>query len=225
MATFQQHVNVAVVATGVMIVPFNSAGVINTSESLVLLGLGLIGGVLPDLDSDNSKPVQITFKMISIFFPLLFVLAIGKDMAIFKILILWLASTILLHQSLFKLFLSLTTHRGIFHTIPMGFIFAQLCVIFFLYVLDSSPLVSVLSGAFLFFGFIIHLLLDELISLNALGSHIKKSFGSAFKFYSKYNPIGSIILYFIIAILFYYIDLDLQIYIDLIEPLKNIKLF
>lgn len=33
MASFEQHVNVAVIATGVTIVPFYSSGVVDTSQS------------------------------------------------------------------------------------------------------------------------------------------------------------------------------------------------
>lgn len=72
MASFEQHVNVAVIATGVTIVPFYSSGVVDTSQSLVLLAFGVFGGVLPDLDSDSSKPVQIAFRILSIFLPFLY---------------------------------------------------------------------------------------------------------------------------------------------------------
>ena len=50
MALFEQHVNIAVIATGITIAPLYSAGLIDTNQSIILLGLGLLGGILPDLD-------------------------------------------------------------------------------------------------------------------------------------------------------------------------------
>lgn len=224
MASFEQHVNGAVISSGVIIVPLHSASIIDSSQSLIVLGLGLIGGVLPDLDSDNSKPIQIVFKIISIFFPLIVILAIENELTLVYLVAYWLLSTLILRITLFQLFISLTTHRGVFHSIPMGIVFAQITMIIFYKLFEFDFLFSTIAGIFLFFGFIVHLLLDELVSLNALGVRIKKSFGTAFKFYDKNNLLGTVLLYIFIIGFFFFIPIKLDIFLDIFEVIKNIKL-
>jgi len=46
---------------------------------------------------------------------------------------------------------------------------------------------SWLSGLFIGFGFIVHLLLDEIYSVDLSNKRMKKSFGTALKLYSYKN--------------------------------------
>jgi hypothetical protein len=224
LASFEQHVNVTVIATGIVIAPLHAAGLLDINQSLVALGLGLVGGMLPDLDSNNSKPIQIVFKILSIFLPLLVLLAVFDDLSIVKMLIIWLGASLFLHLGVFKVFLSLTTHRGIFHSIPMGLLFGQLTTLAFYYMLHISITTSLISGFFIFFGFMTHLLLDEIFSVNALGLHIKKSFGTALKVYDRDNHMGSMVLYALVAILFFIIPLESEIFMNIFSTLKNVKI-
>jgi len=225
MASFEQHVNGAVIATGVMIVPLHTASIIDVTQSLIVLGLGLVGGVLPDLDSDNSKPIQIFFKIISIFFPLIIILSIPNNLSLFYLVGYWLVSIFLLRLTLFKLFMSFTTHRGVFHSIPMGVVFAQITMLIFYKVFHFELTFSTIAGIFLLFGFLVHLLLDEFVSINVLGVKMKKSFGTAFKLYDRGNLIGTLLLYLLIILFYYYIPIELNIFTDIYEVIKKIKLF
>ncbi len=225
MASFEQHVNGAVIATGAMIVPLHSASIIDAKQSLIVLALGLIGGVLPDLDSDNSKPIQIVFKIISIFFPLIIILAIPNDLSLFYLVVYWLMATFILRLTLFQLFISFTRHRGIFHSIPMGVVFAQLTLLLFYKIFNFDIVFSTIAGIFLLFGFLIHLLLDEFVSINVLGVRMKKSFGTAFKLYDRDNFIGTLLLYLLIILFFFFIPLELNIFTDIYEVIRKIKLF
>ena len=195
MASFEQHVNVAVVASGLFIIPINLVGIFDTTSSIIALSMGLIGGVFADLDSDNSKPINIIFKILSIFFPLLILIFLEIKMPLLYILVAWLSSTLLFHFAVFKLFTLITKHRGIFHSIPMALFMGSLITYIFLYFLHFSQQNSLLFGMFFIFGFLIHLILDEIFSINALGFEIKNSFGSAFKFYDLNNKIGTLVLY------------------------------
>lgn len=224
MASFEQHVNTAVIATGVLIVPFHTSGIVNTQQSIALLALGLLGGILPDLDSDNSKPVQAVFRILSIFIPLLVLLVIGDNLSVISLIIFWLGTSALLHLTLFKLFLKLTVHRGIFHTIPMGLVMGELTSVLLYYQLQLPLYFSVLSGLFLCFGFFIHLLLDEAISLNALGLHTKKSLGTAFKLYSKNNIFGSVILYILLIGLFLMLPYNAYSYQSILDVFNSIRI-
>ncbi len=224
MAAFEQHVNIAVIATGVIIIPLHLAGLLDVNESILALCLGIIGGILPDLDSDNSKPIQIIFKMISIFLPLLILLFIGKNMSLLYIIPAWIILTLIINLTLFKFLLSLTIHRGIFHSIPMGFFIGQITTLSFYKLLSINLELSQFAGFFVFFGFIIHLLLDEIYSINAMGIRLKKSFGTALKLYSKNNIIGFLTLYALIGILYFYMPPITDTYLKLFETLKTIKI-
>lgn len=62
---------------------------------------------------------------------------------------------------------------------------------------------SWLFGLFLFFGSLIHLLLDEIYSVNVFGLKVKKSFGTAIKFFERQKIWQYALLYLMIAVLFY----------------------
>lgn len=193
------------------------------NQSLIILSLGIIGGILPDLDSDQSTPVQIVFKILSIFIPLLVLLIIPQRLPILNMLGIWLISTFILKILFNALFLKLTTHRGVFHTVPMGIFFSQLVVLLFFYVLNFDIRFSTIAGIFLFLGFLVHLLLDELVSLNLLGLKVKSSFGTAFKFYDKNNKTGTLLLYLSIFILHFYIPISDNIYSSIFKIFTNLR--
>jgi hypothetical protein len=225
MASFEQHINGAVIASGVIIAPLHSAGLISIDGSFVMLFLGMVGGVLPDLDSDSSKPLQIAFKIISIFAPLLVLLHLGKEFPLLILIAIWILSSLLLHLILFRSFIALTRHRGIFHSIPMGILFAQLTIALFHFNLHYGVEFSTIAGFFLFYGFIIHLLLDEFVSLNALGLKVKHTLGSAFKLFDFKNWRGSLILYLLIAFFAYMVPVSLDIFEKMFDVYKGMKFY
>ena len=202
MASFQQHINTAVVSTGIFITPLYVAELLTQSQAIVVLLMSLIGTMAPDLDSDSSIPIRIVFKVLSLFFPLLILFAVAQDMTLFEIFITWGIATIALHLIFFRLFLVLTKHRRVFHSVPMAILMSQLVSYSFYIGLNEDILFSTIVGGFFLFGFLIHLLLDELISLNLLGLHFKQSLGSAFKIIDKNNLIGTGMLYLFIALMF-----------------------
>jgi len=224
MASFAQHVNTAVVISGITIAPLYSSSLIDINQALALLFFGMIGGILPDIDLENSKPIQITSSILSIFIPLLAILTLLESLSISKMLFIWFLSAMLLHFLIFKILLHLTIHRGVIHSIPMGLLFAQIINILFYTVLEFEELFSLLCGIFLFLGFVIHLILDEIVSLNAFGMSFKKSLGSALKFYDKNNLIGSVVLYLSIIILQVIYPTNFEHLISIFTSFKNINL-
>lgn len=200
MAAFKEHFNIGTVATGVVVVALHAAGLLDLSESFTALFIGIVGALLPDIDSDNSKPLQVVFRILSVSVPLLVLLAFFPAMPVLRIVILWVVFALLFKATLFKLFLHLTHHRGIFHSIPMGVLFAQLTLLFGYYVEKVGLQASTIYAFTLFFGFMTHLVLDEIYSVDAFGARMKKSFGSACKLYDKYNVTGTVIVYVLIVL-------------------------
>jgi hypothetical protein len=62
----------------------------------------------------------------------------------------------------------------------------------FYYVFERPDGVAWLGGGFLLIGFLTHLILDEMYSVDVLGNRIKKSFGTALKPIDMRNPAGSV---------------------------------
>ncbi|MEA2049998.1 MAG: metal-dependent hydrolase [Campylobacterota bacterium] len=224
MASFEQHVSGAVITSGVVVTPLYSAGIVDMNQSLALLAFGIIGGVLPDMDSDNSRPVQISFRILSIFLPLIAVLSLANSQSVLSILGFWAVSSLILHFVVFRSFLNMTVHRGVFHSVPMGLLLGYLFIVLFRDIMKYDELFAVLCGIFVFIGFIVHLLMDELISLNALGLSIKKSFGTALKFYDKNNLYGTGIIYLAILALIFLYPIEFDIFVEIFESFENIKL-
>jgi membrane-bound metal-dependent hydrolase YbcI (DUF457 family) len=74
-------------------------------------------------------------------------------------------------------------HRGIYHSVLAGLFFAFVTAIAYYYVLGRHEGVSWLAGGFMFIGYMIHLVLDEIYSVDVLGTRVKRSFGTALKIY------------------------------------------
>ncbi|HEY7866299.1 MAG TPA: hypothetical protein VIC51_09880, partial [Psychromonas sp.] len=66
MANFNTHFNVAAISTGLASAVLLSAGHININSALWLWCLGTIGGLLPDVDADNSTSLDIVFNIFSV---------------------------------------------------------------------------------------------------------------------------------------------------------------
>jgi hypothetical protein len=94
-------------------------------------------------------------------------------------------------------------HRGLVHSIPAAFLFWFMGTIFLHKVFHLSSFRAWMAGFFIFFGFITHLVLDELNSLNLPGRQVKKSFGTALKIGDQSDLKNTAVLYVAVIILFY----------------------
>jgi len=220
MASFKQHINISVVSAGILIIPLHSSHILDTNQAIISLFMGLIGGMLPDIDLDYSTPTKLFFGLISIFLP--FIILLEIKLSPIYIMLLWFASTVLLKFIFFDTFTALTVHRGIFHTIPMAIFFALISNIISLEAFHLSSTFSMLIGFFIFWGFIVHLLLDEIYSIDFKGMRIKRSFGTAIKIFDFNNKIGSLILYLLVGGLLYLYPLDKILILKIFHSLEFI---
>lgn len=224
MALFIHHINASVIASGVIIVPLHSSGMLTSGDSMIALGLGVIGGMLPDLDANNSKPTEIMFRLLSIFFPLVILISITKTLPILYIIAIWGVSSFVLNYILFEIFLKITTHRGIFHTIPMGVLFGEITILVSQNLVGMTPTFSSIAGLFIFLGFVFHLILDEIYSIDFKSMSLKSSFGTAFKFYDTNNGIGTFFLYVLVIYIYTISPIDIELYRQVFEVFREMKL-
>jgi len=200
MANFQTHFNVASFVSAIGAGSLYYSGLVDKPESTLLFIGGIIGGILPDIDSDNSTPTKI---MQYLFANLISFFVLFKYIGVYPIinlLLIWIGS-FACTLGLFYIFNKLTSHRGMFHSIPAGLIFWFGFSLIFYYIFHYNYLISWFFGMFIFLGYITHLILDEIYSVDLSGARIKKSFGTAFKFFNKdYKTV--FIFYTLVIILF-----------------------
>jgi len=155
---------------------------------------GSLGSVLPDIDLKDSRPSRALFAGLAVFFSFALLFHFAPRLSIAEMWILWLGSLLFVRYGLHTVFHRLTNHRGIWHSWIAGLASAFAAVIIFYYVFDRPDGVAWLAGGFLLIGFLTHLILDEIYSVDVLGNYIKRSFGTAFKPFDKRNPAGSVMM-------------------------------
>jgi hypothetical protein len=202
-ADFKTHALGAALMSGVFATGLFMTGEAARSAVVGYFVLGLIGGLLPDIDSSHSIPVRIAFHVLAVVAGFLVLFAVGQRYSLLELILLWLACYVGIRHGLFKLFNRFTVHRGLIHSVPAGALFGLLTVLLAYRCFGASALQAWLCGSFLFTGCLVHLLLDECYSVDLLGRRLKSSFGTAFSFGSPNNFLGTVVLYLIVAGLFY----------------------
>lgn len=183
MANFTTHIAAGTVVSGTLATLTVAANVISP-ESLVAVTLaGVFGSVLPDIDLRDSRPSRAFFSGLGIFLSFCVLFAVAHRYSIAEMWIVWLGTLVAVRYGLQFLFLRFSAHRGIWHSIVAGLFFWFLTAIVFHRLLGYHEGVAWLAGGFLFIGYITHLILDELYSVDVFDTRIKASFGSALKLY------------------------------------------
>jgi hypothetical protein len=168
---------------------------------LLAVGITTLGGLLPDLDSDSGVPVRELFGVAAAVTPFLIYQHLrDKNLTTEQTLVLLAAVYLFIRYVLSGVFKRWTVHRGMWHSIP-ALVIAGLA--FYLGYHGSREARMVLAGA-LMLGFLSHLVLDELHSVDFTGArlHLNKYAGSAFKLASRSWP-ATVITYAILAVLGY----------------------
>jgi membrane-bound metal-dependent hydrolase YbcI (DUF457 family) len=184
MAGFRMHITVS----GALGVLYGGAAVqplgFSTEAAVLAAGLTTVGGMLPDLDSDSGVPVRELFGLAAAVFPLLLVpRLVHHEFSREAILATLLFGYVVIRYGAATVFRHLNVHRGMYHSLP-AMLIAGLCV----YLAYHSPdrTVRLLLAGGVMFGFLSHLVLDEIYSVDWRGVRIKlkSSAGSAVKFMS-----------------------------------------
>lgn len=149
-----------------------------------LLGGALCGfsGMLPDIDSDYGTPLRETMAFTAAVLPMLLLhrmhsLLLKPD----EMALVGIAVYLFIRFGVTNMIRKYTVHRGMFHSIPAGLIFAGVA---FLVVGDSFDLnIRYFKAGAVFAGFMSHLILDEIYSVEWKGGawRLKKSSGTAVK--------------------------------------------
>ena len=184
MANFKMHLTVAAGASTLVAAGVLYRGLITPLDLPWFICLGTIGGLLPDIDSNNSRPLRLLFSFLSILAATLAFLNFQNQYPIQHIFIISAGAFLIVRYPLLSLFKKLTVHRGVFHSVLCACFFTLLTVYISACIFQNPLEFSWLSGLFIGFGFIVHLLLDEFYSVDLGNAQLKRSFGTAFKLFS-----------------------------------------
>lgn len=189
--------------SGTLSLTVYKAGLIDDSGFLMCVALGTIGGLLPDLDSDNSTPIKLGFNIISFIFAFGLVMHWRSELSLLALIVLWLIGYGFMRYVVFSVFTTITVHRGVIHSVPYMAILGLGLTCLSYYGLQLPLTTSWFYGSFLFIGALVHLLLDELYSVNLSNMKMKRSSGTAMKFYQHKDKWWYLLLYATVVLLVY----------------------
>jgi membrane-bound metal-dependent hydrolase YbcI (DUF457 family) len=205
MANFNTHFIVSAGASAVVSGTLLSMGVIAPSQSIMGFAIGTFGGLMPDIDSDNSKAIGIGFTVLSLLITILLIFLNSSTYSLVEMLIMGAIVFSTIRLGVIDIFRKISKHRGMFHSIPVALIWGLVTTILTHLFFDLNSLVSWVYGFMMSFGYIVHLLLDELYSVDLGNRRMKKSSGTAFKFYklkTTTDKIQNLLIYLVLIVLF-----------------------
>ena len=185
MADYRTHVTTSgLIGVGYGIATTYMAGFTPVQGALAGCLTG-IAGMFPDIDSESGRPVREISSLTAAIAPLLLLdrlVEVAGDMEGAMLLAVLLYISI--RYGLATVLGLCSVHRGMFHSIPALLIAAEAT-----YLAYGSPsiLVRLLMAGGVGLGFLSHLLLDEIYSVDWRGGtlKLKSSAGSAVKFFSR----------------------------------------
>lgn len=194
MANFNTHLFIASAAgIGAALVAANVHLIANTDIPWLVF-LSTLGGLLPDIDANNSKPVKLLFNVLALMGAAAALHALKNSYAPDRLLLVAAGVYLFIRYGMFALFNRFTVHRGVFHSVLAALFFSLLMTCISYHFLHWDVLHAWLNGIFIALGFIVHLLLDELYSTDLSNLRMKNSFGTALKLFSYNNMIASVLM-------------------------------
>lgn len=203
MANFNTHLSVAAIASGLISTLALQVGFVNPQDAMLLILMGTIGGILPDIDLHYSHPSRIIFSMLGMIFAFIWVLSAENSLSVSELWVVGIIIYCAIRYGLWKIFNLYTKHRGAIHSVAAAALSMLLTTVISFHVYDKNDFTSWLIGFVVFIGFIIHLLLDELYSVDFMNRRIKRSFGTALKLVDmRYAYTSSLIVALCIGLYF-----------------------
>lgn len=191
MANFTTHIAVGTVVAGSLATLTLAADVIAPDNLVAVTLAGVLGSVLPDIDLKDSRPSRAMFSGLAIFFSFAVLFTAADRFSIAELWILWLGTLLLIRYGLHAAFHNLAVHRGIWHSIIAGLFCAAATAVVFGNVLDRHAGVAWLAAGFMLIGYLVHLTLDEIYSVDVMDRRVKSSFGTALKLVDGRHPYAS----------------------------------
>lgn len=180
MANFQTHISASTLL-GVVYgtVAYTQFG-IPAGHCCVAGALCSVAGMLPDLDHKLGIPLREMLCFVSVMVPMLMLrrfeeIGLSPEQMVFISGVLY----VLIRFVGGELFRKFTVHRGMWHSIPAAVLAGMVT---YLVCLSPENEIRLMKSWAVVLGFMLHLILDEIYSVDLVGRRIKKSSGTALKF-------------------------------------------
>jgi len=194
MANFRTHITLAAAGGALLAYVGFKAQWWPPLQALVICALTAFGGILPDIDADHSRSNRLIFTLLTV--PALVMGAV--------LLQPWLSPAVLLLACVGiyigvryvggALFSRLTAHRGGWHSLLAAAMCSMTAAALSFHGLAQSAWLAWSHGVAVLVGFFIHLLLDEIYSVDLAGGRLKRSFGTALKPVYLHRPLASLLM-------------------------------
>ena len=194
MANFNTHLTVATSISGTLALGLFFTGFATAKAVFFYWLLGTLGGILPDIDAPRSIPARLLFSVSGILFASLLVASQLNQLLWIELIFLWFIIFIGFRYGLLKLFAQLTSHRGHLHSILAALLFGLSITVMAYQIFAVRASIAWLAGWFSSGGYLIHLLLDEIYSVDINKPRLKKSFGSALKLANTRHKFSTLLL-------------------------------
>ena len=223
MANFNTHLSVAAVGSGMLATLCLQVGFVDAKDALLLASVGVLGGILPDIDLHYSHPSRILFSLLGIVLAFIWVFSAENDLPIIALWGAGLGIYLIVRFPIWALFQNITVHRGSIHSIAVALLFCFITTAVSYHFFYKTPFIAWLIGLFIFLGFILHLVLDEIYSVDFMGHRLKRSFGTALKLFDFKEPISIAVI--IVGIIFtWFFTPDISQFLDTIMSPETYQL-
>ena len=189
MANFPTHIAVGTVVSGALATVTMAADMVAPENIVAVTLAGVLGSVLPDIDLKESRPARAMFAGLGVFFSFAVLFSLERKYSIAEMLILWLGTLLFVQYVARAVFFRISYHRGVWHSFLAMVFCALVTACVYSRLLGRDEGVAWLAAGFLAIGFLTHLILDELYSVDVMDTRIKASFGTAMKFFD-YKHLG-----------------------------------
>jgi membrane-bound metal-dependent hydrolase YbcI (DUF457 family) len=202
MASFRTHISFS---TALGVAYGGAAGLlyeVPVSTCILAGGLCSVSGMLPDIDSNAGRPLKESMSLVGAVISMMITHRFRRFGMSPESAILAAAGVYLLVRfGVAELLRRFTVHRGMFHSLPAAAIFGLLE---FLVAPSEDVQLRLYLGGAVVIGYVSHLLLDELWSLEWYRGRLrlKPTFGTAMKLFS-HAWLPTLLVYLQLAVLAY----------------------
>lgn len=194
MADFRTHLGVAVAGGALLGVSGWQATPISASDAASLAVLTAFGGILPDIDADNSHAIRLIFTLLAVLSVVVGALQLQGWLSPGALIVACGGLYIGVRYVLSAVFKHFSVHRGIWHSLLAALLCGLATTVASYQWLSQGAWMAWAQGLALVLGALIHLLLDELYSVDLTGARLKRSFGTALKPFDYREPGNSLLM-------------------------------
>jgi membrane-bound metal-dependent hydrolase YbcI (DUF457 family) len=181
LANFRTHLTGGAAVSAVAAFASYGQGLSGAAETQALFAVGTAASLVPDIDADDSTPLRAVFDIAGIVVGFLVAFAFAGRFRALELMFIWAGTWVLVRWPLRLVFARFTVHRGVWHSLLMALVMALGAGVAADLWLDLPAALAWLVAGFVLLGYVTHLVLDEVASVDLLGRQVKRSFGTALK--------------------------------------------